>query len=201
MKKASRKKSILREWIESIIVAAALAIIARTFLFQIYKIPTTSMVPTLTPGDKIFVSKIVYGPKVCLPFIDFHLPGLRKPKRGEVIVFIPPHEKEQPWIKRKAYIKRLVGIGGDHILIKDGNIYINNKMVVDEGIAKNYYYNQGDYGGKNQEIAVPVNKYFFLGDNSMSSLDSRFWGFVDERDIVGKAIFIWWPAKRIGMVE
>ena len=190
------KKSVLREWVEALIIAGALAVFVRTFFFQIYKIPTTSMVSTLVPGDKIFVSKITFGSKI--PFTKMRFSGLRKPKRGEVVVFVPPCEEEKPWYERKQYIKRLIGIGGDHILIKDGNIYLDGKIVVDPRIAKNYYYNQGDYG---KEIVVPEGGYFFLGDNSISSYDSRFWGIVDERGIVGRAILIWWPLKRVGMIE
>jgi len=188
-----KKKSVLREWVDSIIIAAVLAVFLRTFFFQIYKIPTTSMVPTLMPGDKIFVSKLVYGPKV--PFTGLRIKGFRKPLKGEVVVFVPPHDR------RKVYIKRLIGEAGDKVLIKDGNIYINGKIAVDPRIAGNYYYNQGDYASKSKEIVVPQDKYFFLGDNSMSSLDSRFWGFVDKKDVVGKAVFIWWPFKRVAMIE
>lgn len=186
------KKGIIREWVEAIVVAAILAIFLRTFFFQIYKIPTTSMVPTLMPGDKIFVSKLTYGPKI--PFTNWRIRGFRKPQRGDVVVFIPPHDR------KKAYIKRLIGLPGDKIILKGGNIYINGKVVVDPRMA-HYYYNQGEYGKENKMVVVPEKKYFFLGDNSISSLDSRFWGFVDEKDIVGKAIFIWWPPRRIAMVE
>jgi signal peptidase I len=188
-----RRKGFLHAWGESLLVAAALVIFVRAFFFQIYKIPTTSMVPTLMPGDKIFVSKLTYGPKV--PFSRLRLPGLRKPERGEVVVFVPPHERN------KSYIKRLIGLPGDRILIKDGNLYINGKKSVDPRLARNYYYNQGAYSKENKEAIVPQGKFFFLGDNSLQSLDGRFWGFVDETDIVGKAIFIWWPLKRIAMVE
>ena len=182
-----------REWGDAIVFAAIAAIFLRTFFFQMYKIPTTSMVPTLMPGDKIFVNKLTYGPKI--PFTPFRIKGFRKPQRGEVIVFIPPHDR------KKAYIKRLIGLGGDHIVLKEGNLYINGKIAVDPKIARNYYYNQGDYGEENKEIIVPQGKYFFLGDNSISSLDGRFWGFVEEGDIVGKSNFIWWPPKRIGVIE
>lgn len=197
--KTKKKKSVLREWIDSAFIAALLAVFLRTFFFQIYKIPTTSMVPTLLPGDKIFVTKLVYGPQI--PFSSLRFPGIRKPRRGEIIVFIPPHEKANPWFKKKPYIKRLIGEPKDRILIKDGNIYVNGEMAVAPEIAKNFYYNQGDYGKENEEIIVPEGKYYFLGDNSISSLDSRFWGFASQEDIVGKAIFIWWPFKRVGIVE
>jgi len=182
----------LREW-NDLIIALAIVVVLRTFVFQIYKIPTTSMAPTLKPGDKIFVSKIVYGPKV--PFTPWRIPGLRRPKHGEIIVFIAPHDR------KKFYIKRLIGMGGDRILIDRGNIRRNGKLVVDAPVANNNYYNQGDYGMQRKEIIVPEGQYFFLGDNSISSYDSRFWGYVEEKDVVGKAIFIWWPPKRMGMIE
>lgn len=192
-KNITNKKSQLREWVESIIIAAVLAIFLRTFFFQIYKIPTTSMVPTLMPGDKIFVSKLTFGPKI--PFTKFRIKGFTKPKAGEVIVFIPPHDR------KKAYIKRLIAQGSDTVVLKDGNVYVNGKILVDPRIARNYYYNQGKWAKDAQEIVIPKGKYFFLGDNSISSLDGRFWGFVEESDIVGKAIFIWWPPKRITTID
>lgn len=194
-----KRKSAARDWLEAITIAAALAIFVRTFFFQIYKIPTTSMVPTLVPGDKIFVSKLVYGPK--MPFTNWRFPGVKKPHRTDVVVFIPPLEKKNNFFRRKVYIKRLIGLPGDTIYIKEGNVYINGKIAVDPRIARNFYYNQGDFAKTDKPITVPPKKYFFMGDNSISSLDGRFWGFADEGDIVGKAIFIWWPPKRIATID
>lgn len=177
----------------SVLILFAVFIFISVFFLQSYMIPSNSMVPTLMPGDKIVVNKIIYGPRI--PFLSVHLPGLKKPVRGEVIVFISPADRT------KAYIKRLIALSGERLSIKDGNAYINGKIMVDPRIARNYYYNQGDYAKTSKEMIVPEGKYFFMGDNSISSLDSRFWGFVDKKDIVGKAIFIWWPPKRIGMIE
>ncbi|MCF7887138.1 MAG: signal peptidase I [Candidatus Omnitrophica bacterium] len=193
------KKSTIREWVESIIVAAVLVVVLKTFFFQMYKIPTTSMVPTLMPGDKIFVSKLSYGPK--LPFISFRLPGFSKLQRGDVIVFVPPQEVDQPWYRRKPYIKRVIGLPGETVEIKKGNIYIDDKEVTLPEIAAFFYYNQGKNGRSEKKLFVPEDKYFCLGDNSISSKDSRYWGFVDKEQIIGEAIFIWWPLKRIGMIE
>ena len=188
-----KDRHVLREWVEAFVVAAVIVTILRTFLFQIYKIPTKSMVPTLIPKDKIFVTKLLYGPKV--PFTKWRIHGFKKPKRGEVVVFVPPHQRN------KVYIKRLIGLPGDSIRIKNGNIYVDGKIVIDPGIAKNIYTNQGRYVEDDQVVVVPEGKYFFLGDNSSHSSDSRFWGFVDEVDIVGKAIFIWWPFNRAALIE
>jgi signal peptidase I len=186
-------KSAAREWTESIIVAAVLAVFVRTLFFEPYKIPTSSMVPTLIPGDKIFVSKVVYGPRI--PFVAWRIPGIRKPQRGEVAVFISPAER------RKCYIKRVIGMPGDSVEIKLGNIYINGEAVSDPRISKNFYYNVGDYAKEGQSVKVPDEYYFMLGDNSASSRDGRYWGFVPYRDVVGKALFIWWPPKRIRMIQ
>ena len=185
------KKSSLREWTESIAIAFVLAMIVRTFLVQAYKIPTASMVPTLIPGDKIFVSKVVYGPR--LPILGVRLPGLRKPVRGDVVVFIEPTER------KKVYVKRLIGLPGDTVEIKYGSIYINGKVVSDERISKNFYYNDGPFG--EGEITVPVGYIYVLGDNSANSYDGRKFGFVPYKDLLGEAMVIWWPVKRIGVVR
>ncbi|MDI6606075.1 MAG: signal peptidase I, partial [Candidatus Omnitrophota bacterium] len=118
----SRKKSVVREWVESIIVALILAMIIRTFVVQAFKIPTGSMRPTLKEGDLILVNKFIYGAKV--PFTDLRLPGLAQLKRGDVIVFIYP---EDP---KKDFIKRLIGLPGETIEIKEGTVYINNQPIL-----------------------------------------------------------------------
>lgn len=194
-----KKKGLIREWVESILVALVIVTVLRTFFFQIYKIPTNSMVPTLVPGDKIFVSKLHYGAK--MPIGDFRLPGFSQPQRGEIIVFIPPPEVDQPWYKRKPFIKRVVGLPGETIQIEKGNIYIDGQEIREPQIASFYYYNQGQYLQDSKKINIPEGYYFFLGDNSISSQDSRFWGFVDKEQIIGKAIFIWWPLGRIRMID
>lgn len=183
------KKSVTREWVESIIIAAVLALFVRTFFFEPYKIPTSSMVPTLMPGDKIFVTKTLYGPRI--PVLAWRLPGKARPERGEVIVFVSPAEK------KKCYIKRVIGLPGEEVEIRKGGIYINGQAVTDPKISKKFYYNVGDYGEEGKSIKVPQDSYFVLGDNSASSRDSRYWGFVPWKSVVGKALFIWWPPKRV----
>ena len=151
------------------------------------------MVPTLMPGDYIFVNKLSYGLKV--PFSNLRIFKFNSPKRGDVVVFFPPHEKG------KAYVKRLIAKEKEEVILKSGNIYVDDKPLVEPVIAKNYYYNQGKYAVKEEKVTVPKRAYFFLGDNSISSADSRFCGFVPEENILGEAIFIWWPTARINMVE
>ncbi|MFH1441299.1 MAG: signal peptidase I [Candidatus Omnitrophota bacterium] len=188
-----RKKSVLRDWIESIIIAFILAMIIRTFVVQAFKIPTGSMRMTLIEGDVILVNKFLYGAKI--PWTDLRLPAVRQPQRGDVIVFIYPEDK------KKDFIKRLIGLPGETVEIKNGTIYINDKPLLNPIFNQRYYYNRGDYGGESEKIKVPKNSYFVLGDNSASSQDSRYWGFVPEKNVLGKAILIYWPVQRVRIIK
>jgi len=188
-----KKKSVIREWIESIIIAFLLAMVIRTFIVQAFKIPTGSMRPTLLEGDLILVNKFIYGAKV--PFTDKRLPVFKDFKRGDVIVFIYPEDT------KKDFIKRLVGLPGDEIEIKNGSIYVNDKALLDSVFNNRYYYNRGDFGVEGTKITVPKDSYFVLGDNSASSKDSRYWGFVPKDNILGKALLIYWPPNRIRIIK
>ena len=186
-------KSQVREWTESIIIAIILALIIRTFIVQAFKIPSGSMIPTFKVGDRIFVSKFLYGAKI--PFTDFNLPAVRQPRRGDIIVFISP---ETP---KKDFVKRLIATGGEKVEIKDGKIFINGREADEPSIKSNYYYNAGDYGNEGQAIDVPKDSYFALGDNSASSRDSRYWGFVPRKNMLGKVVFIYWPLHRMRIIN
>ncbi len=188
-----RKKSALREWIESIVIAFILAVIIRTFVIQAFKIPTGSMRPTLLEGDIILVNKFLYGAKI--PFTDLRTPKINDPQRGDCIVFIYP---ENP---KKDFIKRLVGLPGESLEIRKGVIFINGKPVLDPAFREIFYYNRGDLAQEGQIITIPKDSYFVLGDNSASSQDSRYWGFVPKNNILGKAILIYWPPKRIRIIK
>ena len=188
-----KNKSVIREWVESIVVAFILAMIIRTFVIQAFKIPTGSMRSTLLEGDLILVNKFIYGAKI--PFIDLNLPALRQPKRGDVIVFIYP---ESP---KRDFIKRLVGLPGETLEIKDGTVYVNDKPLIDSIFNQRYYYNRGEFGQEGRKIKIPDDNFFVLGDNSASSQDSRYWGFVPRKNILGKALVIYWPPQRIRIIE
>jgi signal peptidase I len=188
-----KKKSALREWIESILVAVLLAMFIRTFVVQAFKIPTGSMRPTLKEGDRILVNKFIYGARI--PFTKIRLPKLRDPKRLDVIVFVYPEDK------KRDFIKRLIAKGGETVEIINGDIYIDGKLVDDPIIRKFYYYNRGIYGEEGKKIKVPKDSYFVLGDNSASSKDSRYWGFVSRDLLIGKAILIYWPLNRIRIIK
>ncbi|HDZ76629.1 MAG TPA: signal peptidase I [Candidatus Omnitrophica bacterium] len=182
-----------REWLDAAKVALILFLIIRTFVVQAFKIPTGSMIPTLKVGDMLLVSKFWYGAKI--PFTDMRLPGLSKPKRGDVMVFLYPVDK------KRDFIKRIVGLGGETIEIKDGKIYADDKVIDDIKISQRFYYNRGQYASNGRKIQVPENSYFVLGDNSASSHDSRYWGFVSKDYLIGKAFVIYWPPNRIRLIK
>lgn len=188
-----KKKSVFRECIEILLIALLLAGLIKVFVLELYKIPSGSMIPTLLVKDKIVVVKFIYGPRI--PFINVRLPGLRGPKRGEIIVFKSPDSPN------KVYVKRLIATEGESVEISKGKILINGKPVDNPPPFRTiYYYNQGEYGQEGKVISVPKDGYFVLGDNSAHSRDSRYWGFVPKNYIIGKAVLIVWPPKRIQII-
>lgn len=186
-----KKKSWVRELIEIVVVAFLLAFVIKVFVFELYKIPSGSMIPTLLVGDRIVVVKLIYGPR--LPFINVRLPGLREPKIGDIVVFKAP--LPNPPV---SFIKRFIAGPGETVGIKDGKLIVNGKVVEDPpAFRRVYYYNRGDYGLEGKPITVPKDSYFVLGDNSASSRDSRYWGFVPRSYLIGKAVLVILPFDRI----
>ncbi len=179
--KRSKKKSVFREYVESILIAVILALIIRTFFVQAFKIPSGSMKPTLKEGDRILVNKLIYR--------------FNEPERGSIVVF------KYPLGPKKDFIKRLIATEGEVVQIKDGDIYIDGKLIKEPVIKNIYYFNGGELSGENSSIVVPQESYFVLGDNSANSRDSRYWGFVPEKNMVGKAFVIYWPPRRIGLTK
>ena len=186
-------QSLARDWGESILVAFIFAMVIRSFLVEPFKIPSGSMRMTLIEGDRLFVPKWEYGPLV--PATQYRLPGFVKPKRGDVIVF------KYPVTRDKDFIKRLIAFGGETVQIDSGKVYIDGKVISDGSIANIHYYNMGSYAVEGKSIKVPAGNYFVMGDNSAASHDSRFWGFVPEELVVGKAECIFWPLNRIRWIR
>jgi signal peptidase I len=152
------------------------------------------MRPTLIERDRLMVNKLRYGPKV--PFSkNKRLPGFTEPQRGDVIVFVYPADDS------RDFIKRLIGLGGETIEIREGDIYVNGHVIEEPRIKDIFYYNRGDYGRERQKITVPEGHYFVMGDNSGSSSDSRFWGFVPEENVIGRAELIYWPFNRMRFIQ
>lgn len=238
--RAALEAGILRQptWIEysgSFFPVIAMVFFLRSFLYEPFKIPSSSMVPTLLVGDLILVNKYTYG--VRLPVINKKIIEVNDPKRGDVMVFKYP---EDPSLD---YIKRVVGVPGDKIVYKNKRLTVNgqalsyeaqpdyldedrltyskqftenlsgvaHRILNDEGVSpftsnernfpghENCSFNGGDFS-----CTVPSGNYFMMGDNRDNSLDSRYWGFVPDQNIVGKAFFIWMNfgnLKRIGSFQ
>ena len=180
------KKSLLWEYVEAIITALILALLIRTFVVQAFKIPSGSMIPTLLIGDHILVNKFLYGTQI--PFTDKKILIFREPEKGDVIVFKYP---ENP---TKDFIKRVIATEGDTIEEKNKVVYVNGEPVTE---TYAYHYDSTMHSGSDPrdtfgQIRVPKDKIFVMGDNRDHSYDSRFWGFVDEKEVKGKAFIIYW---------
>jgi len=186
-KKNIKKKSTFREYFEAFIIAIILALFIRTFIIQAFKIPSQSMVPTLRVGDHLLVNKFIYGVK--LPFLRKTIIPVSTPKRGDIIVFIYPEDRS------KDFIKRVMGLPGEKIEVKEQKVFINDKPIED---PHGYYTRSKEldesFGsvGRFNPYVVEKGHYFVLGDNRDNSKDSRFWGTVPSDLIKGKALIIYW---------
>ncbi len=181
------KQSKLWEYSKAIGTALILALIIRAYVVQAFKIPSGSMIPTLLIGDHILVNKFLYG--TALPFSDKKVLILSDPKRGDIVVFKYPEDPS------RDFIKRVIGVEGDVVQGKSGVVYVNGQPLVEP------YVQHTDTSPRSGSIEprdnfgpylVPKGKFFMMGDNRDQSYDSRFWGYVDTRDIKGKAFIIYW---------
>ena len=187
MESAKRKKSVVREYVEAIGIAILLALFIRTFVVQAFKIPSGSMLPTLLIGDHLLVNKFIYGIRV--PFSGKVLVPLKDPKSGDIIVFKFPKDRSID------YIKRVVGVPGDEIELKNKKLFVNGNPTSDPyahytttAVLPGSVSPKDNFG----PVTVPEGKYFVMGDNRDNSSDSRFWGFVETNDVLGKAMIIYW---------
>ena len=183
-----RKKSLFREYAEAIIIAVLLALVIRQFAVQAFTIPSGSMMDTLLIGDYILVNKFLLGPEI--PFTDKHLPGLRSPEHGDVIVFKYPNDET------RDFIKRIIAVGGETVQIKDNRAYVDGKPLdepyIRPGSLSSTPAGHCGYLYGCDSIVVPPGAYFVMGDNRDNSQDSRYWGFVKREKIRGKAFLIYW---------
>lgn len=195
----------LWEWTKSILIAFVLFLVIRTFLVEAFRIPTGSMEATLLVGDFLLVNKAVYGAQV--PGTEVRLPGFDQPRHGDVVVFLPPHEPD------KNYVKRLIGLPGDTLEMRDKVLYVNGEAQ-DEPYVRHRDPRDIPHPSMNWQrdflasdvdrasyratrdtwgpLIVPEESYFVLGDNRDDSEDSRYWGFVDEAAVKGQPLFIYY---------
>ena len=203
---AASREPLLVEYSKSFFPVLLLVLVLRSFLFEPFQIPSESMVPTLEVGDFILVNKHTYG--IRLPVARTKVLDINSPKRGDVMVFFPPH-------KQQYFIKRVIGLPGDRIQLKNNLLYINGEEQSQEfveevwgkssrGNTAPFHVKTEQIGGKQHQIRnekypvkgeglwiVPEGHYFMMGDNRDNSQDSRVWGPVPEENIVGKAVAVW----------
>ena len=199
------REPVVVEYARSFFPVILIVLLIRSFLFEPFRIPSDSMMPTLLDGDFIFVNKYAYGLR--LPVLNTKLVSIGEPRRGDVIVFRLPSDPAT------NYIKRLVGLPGDHIVVRGRRVFVNGEAMPVE--LDGAYQGHGHTGARlgterlgtiehqvlyiperdtrDYDEIVPAGHYFFMGDNRDNSRDSRFpeVGFVPERNLVGKAVRIW----------
>lgn len=208
--------SIVVDYSRAFFPVILIVFLVRSFIVEPFRIPSGSMLPTLFIGDFILVDKFRYG--IRLPIINFTLIPTSLPKRGEVMVFRYPHDNST------NFIKRVIGVPGDEIIYSDKQLYINGDVVALEksdsyeindsnderlvvqlsetiGDSKHSILTDRSRRSRAMRISVPEDNYFVMGDNRDHSNDSRFWGFVPEENIVGRAFLVWfsWNSKDGGV--
>ena len=206
-------KANLKELIDTVVFVVIAVIIIRFFIAELRWIPSGSMRPTLLEGDRIVVEKLTKFPNI----IKNHR-FENDPKRGDIMIFYPPFVKlkTDPWsifsrltgffCKDIAYIKRVIGLPGEKFEIKKSSngafhVYINDRPLEEEYIMSEYDYHvcrENMYCGP---FIIPEDNYFMMGDNRGNSQDSRFWGTLPKDRFIGRAVFTFWPPKRIGVLD
>ena len=172
----SRRHRLLWSWSRDLLLALVFSAIFIVFLYQPVRVEGTSMLPGLQDQERIFINKFVYK--------------LEPIERGDIVVF------HYPFDPSKSYIKRVIGVSGDRIHIVDGQVYVNGKPLKESYVPGEYF----DYRSM-AETVVPPHSYFVLGDHRSLSNDSRDFGSVDEGYIYGKAVFVYWPMDKLGVLR
>jgi signal peptidase I len=174
--------AFLIDTVQSLLLVFAVFLVIYIFLFRPFQVSGSSMYPTFFDKEYILTNIITLR--------------FNKPKLGDVIVFKAPNDPE------KDYIKRVIGVPGDTITIRNGDVYVNEKLL-DQGLylkptVKTY---SGSFLGENTPITIPADSYFVMGDNRSGSSDSREWGFVPFSSIVGESLFVYWPFDNMGVIK
>src|SRR3954462_1715325 len=172
----SEKKSLLRTWVRDLAISVIISAFFIIFLYQPVKVEGTSMLPGLEDQERIFINKFVYAWEPI--------------SRSDIIVFRYPRDPS------KSYIKRVIAVGGDHVVIDKGRVYVNGNLLREPYVPAQFL----DFRSYPETI-VPENSYFVLGDHRSMSNDSRDFGVVDRSYVSGKAVFIYWPVAKLGLLR
>lgn len=214
----SGDRNALWENTKSLLGAVVIYLVIRTLFVEAYRIPSGSMIPTLLVGDWLFVNKLVYGPTI--PFTNSHLPGYSSPHRGDVAVFVSPPQVDAPQDPTPTLVKRLIGMPGDTLYMRQGVVYVNG-IAQRQGFAAAH--NPSDTAAANiadplfewqhrievkgtrfgappatpthdnwGPLLIPADNYFMMGDNRYESKDSRYWGIVPRANFRGRPLFVYY---------
>lgn len=221
--RATRSASGRAAWetFKSILGAVLIYLVIRTLFVEAYRIPSGSMIPTLLVGDWLFVNKLIYGPTI--PFTNSHLPGYADPKRGDVVVFVSPTQIDQPEDPNPTLVKRLVGMPGDTLYMRDGLLYVDG-LAQRQGFAGATNHVDPSEANSTSELfswqhrielkntrfgsapatpthdnwgplLIPAQHYFMMGDNRYCSKDSRYWGVVPHDNVRGKPLVVYYSYR------
>lgn len=174
--------TFLIDIVQTLLLAAAVFLVVYVFLFRPFQVNGDSMYPTFLDKEYILTNIIALS--------------FSQPKRGEVIVFKAPEDPE------KDFIKRIIGVPGDQVMVKDGEVFLNGQKLNEGSYLKS---DVRTYGGRTlkdgETLTVPQDSFFVMGDNRGYSSDSREWGFVSKKDIIGKSFFVYWPPDKMGIIK
>ncbi len=173
--------------IETVVIALSIFLVVYLFFFQPHQVNGESMVPTFLNGEYLLTDKVSYK--------------LREPKRGEVIVFHAPENAHCPQGTGCDFIKRIIAVPGETVELRNSTFYINGQPLTESYIPAEYETKPGNFMNSHPIYQLQENEYLAVGDNRPYSSDSRAWGPIQKRDIVGKAIFRYWPPQVIGLVR
>ncbi|MBI2031158.1 MAG: signal peptidase I [Candidatus Levybacteria bacterium] len=174
--------TFLIDIVQTLLLAAAVFLVVYVFLFRPFQVNGDSMYPNFHDKEYILTNIIVLN--------------FEEPKRGEVIVFKAPPDPE------KDYIKRVIGVSGDKVTIEKGQVYLNDQKLDESKYLKSDVLTfGGSFLKENSQVTVPSQMYFVLGDNRSFSSDSREWGFVSKKSVIGKSFFVYWPLNKLGFVK
>jgi signal peptidase I len=184
-KNTAPQKSKFREYVEIVVTAVVLALIVRALIVQSYHIPSESMEDTLLKGDFLFASKFIYGAKI--PFTDYRLPAIRDPKPGDIVIFKYPRDG------KTDYIKRCIATEGQTVEVRGKVLKVDGKVMHEDYVK---YIRGGTVLSNYGPRTVPKGHYFMMGDNRDNSADSREWGMLDRKYVMGEALFIYFSVEK-----